>query len=264
MFMDATNDARRKIMLDILKKKELRGIKESVVHEILVQELRKNNIAKVPLAALSEKDRKILVKSVRAGLRKIVGRFHRDIKNEKKDFSEEEIRNIINSHSSTKERKEEYSMIMLLLEELKVQSILDVGCGINPLAMASPDRTYYALDIDGEALRIVEKFFEKKSISGRTILADIKNVEEKEIPSADICFLFKVLDILDMKGHKNAEAVLKKLPCKYVLVSFSMKTLSGRAMSHPQRGWIEQLCNRLGYSWKLIKSKNEIFYLISK
>jgi len=62
----------------------------------------------------------------------------------------------------------------------------------------------------------------------------------------------------------KAEKIIRKIPSQYLLISFSTKTLSGRPMNHPQRGWIEQLTKRLGYGFEIIKSKNEIFYLIKK
>ena len=35
-------------------------------------------------------------------------------------------------------------------------------------------------------------------------------------------------------------------------------------MNHPYRGWIEQMCRRLGYFYEILEFENEIFYLIQK
>ena len=35
-------------------------------------------------------------------------------------------------------------------------------------------------------------------------------------------------------------------------------------MKHAYRGWLERLLERLGYEFKIIKEKNEIFYVVKK
>ena len=122
---------------------------------------------------------------------------------------------------------------------------------------------YYAYDINQSDLNIVQKFFDSQKINGKTNLIDLRDINE-EFPTADICLLFKVLDLVDKKGHKKAEEIIKKIKSRYLLISFSTKTLSGKSMHHPQRGWIERLLSRLGFKFNIIKTKNEIFYLAEK
>lgn len=244
---------------DIKEKRELSGLADFVVEDALKSYLRKNKIVR---DNLSEKERKIIVKEVRDNLRKMAGRFQKD----SQDYSlsdKQNMTSILSRHSSTKERLEDYPFLKDKINSLNVSSILDLGCGINPLALASKSVKYYALDINESDLEIVKEYFTLHKISGEVLTYDLRKIDNS-LPKADLGLIFKVFDVIEKKGHKLAEKVIQVLDCKFILVSFSTKTLSGRPMNHPQRGWIEQLLKRLNYNYESFKTKNEIFYLIKK
>jgi len=77
--------------------------------------------------------------------------------------------------------------------------------------------------------------------------------------------LFKVLDPLEQgKGHKLSEVLIKAIPAKWIVVSFATKTVAGKPMRHPERGWIERMLDRIGYKFSKFKTSNELFYIIQK
>ena len=81
----------------------------------------------------------------------------------------------------------------------------------------------------------------------------------------DVCFLFKMTDVLDKnKGHKATEEMLKRIPAEYVVVSFATKTMSGKKMTAPRRNWMEWLCKRLRYEYTILEFPNELFYVVKK
>ena len=85
----------------------------------------------------------------------------------------------------------------------------------------------------------------------------------KKLPQADIAFLFKMTDVLDRgKGHKKTEEVLKRIPAKFVVISFPTITMSGKKMNFPRRKWVELLCDRLDYTFRVLEFSNELFYVI--
>ena len=141
---------------------------------------------------------------------------------------------------------------------------MDIGCGTNPIHLADREIVYYATDINEGNLKEVKEHFEKNNISGKVFFYDLRKIKSKDLPNADLCLILKVFDVLEKRGHKLAEKIISSIQCKYFLISFPTKTLSGKPMNHPQRGWIELLLNRLGFQFKIIKSKNEIFYLAEK
>jgi hypothetical protein len=139
-----------------------------------------------------------------------------------------------------------------------------LGCGLNPLALASPEAVYYASDINAEELSLIREFFRKNGIKGDVFSCDLRKIENCSLPEADICLIFKVLDILDDKRHKISESIIRKVRSNFLLISFSTKTLSGKPMKCPRRFWFERLAKKLGFSFEIIGSKNENFYLLKR
>lgn len=227
-------------LIEVIKKKsELEGVSTKVIEQLLVKYLKgKSN--------LSAKEEKLIVSDIRKELRNYVGRFQ--------DLSEDD------SHVSTKERQQSYSLVKEIISDLNANSILDLGCGLNPLFLASKGIEYNALDIDEKSLGKVKSFFNKNGIHGQIIVKDLRN-DSLIFPKADLCLIMKVLDLVDKNGHKRAEEIIKNIDSKNFLISFPTKTLSGKPMRHPQRGWIERLLARLGFKFKIYKTYNEIFYL---
>ena len=171
---------------------------------------------------------------------------------------------MLNSHLSTRERLDFYPKLKEFLSPLHISSILDLGCALNPIALSSKEIHYYASDIDENNLDIVKRYFEKNSFPGETFIYDLRNIDFKELPKADLCIIFKVLDIIENKGHKLAEKVITKVPCKYFLVSFATKKISGKSMKFPERHWFELMLSRLNLKFETLHSSNEIFYLVKK
>lgn len=235
------------IVNKIKQKRELSGLADSFVASETLSYLKKHNISSIS----SEKSEKLIIKAIRNILRKHSGRF---------GVRKESIG--IEMHPSTQERAHDYPLLKQIIENLRPESVLDLGCGINPIALAKPGVYYYSYDIDEQSLGIVENFFRSNNLAGKVFTADLRT--HRDFPEADLALLLKVVDLLDKKGHKISEELMKCLKCKHLIVSFSTKTLSGKPMNHPQRGWIERLCARLGYKYSLHKGKNELFYLIEK
>jgi len=261
----------RQLIADIKRKKELSDIDDSFVKpELLRIVSRERKIAEF-LSSPHDfekikraKKYKDLVKKTRATLRKAAGVFI-----EKGKLKE--LENIFLRHKSTKERAEIYPHLYRKIFHITgtPKSILDLGCGLNPLSYkflgAKP--FYYAVDISSSVVDAVNDFFMKNKIKGYAKIMNLREIKNKKLnlPKAEICFMFKLLDSIELeKGHKLAEKLIKDVPCQWIVASFSKKTLSGKKMRHPYRGWIEQLCRRLGYFYEIIDFENEIFYIIKK
>ena len=244
----------------IKEKKEISGIDSKIVEELLDNYLKKRNLS---LKELTKHDLKIIIKDIRADLRRYTGQYLMSQKDRLKLLRENKISDLLKTHSSTAERLSFYSELKRIIKNLKIKSILDLACGINPIALASPDITYHASDINENDLELVSIYFKKNKIAGKVFIYNLKKIKYN-LPSSDLCLLFKVLDLVDKKGHKTAEEIIEIAPCKYILVSFPTKKLTGRPMKQPKRFWFENMLSRLSYSYKIIESDNEVFYLIDK
>jgi len=270
----------------IKQKKQLLGLDDSIVKNYLREYFEKNKHALSKLVQYqAEKqltrsaDFEKVLKTVRAKLHESYGMFQTPKNSEeiKKDFlkklmqralTEEDYQNIFSLHLSTKERFPSYRSIYSQIFKVtgKPNSIIDLGCGLNPLSvhyMNLKKFRYIASDIDKSSLELIREFFELSGIDGKTMVLDFQN--EKDIQKiafieADVCFLFKVLEI----DKRIAEDLITSVNSKFIIASFSTLSVSGKIMSSPERDWFEKLLNRLKYKFSTFKTENEIFYLVHK
>ena len=249
-----------RVVAKIKEKKELSDIPDSLVGETLETYLRKNHLV-IPQ---KEKELKIIIKEVRSHLRRYVGQYQSSASLSKKQrlLHEGKISELLKTHASTRERASFYPKLKELIKKMNPKSILDLGCGINPIAVASPGMEYYAYEIKKDDLVLVAEFFKMSRIKGKTFFKDIR--KESEFPKADLTLMFKILDIMEKDKYNFTKSLLEKINSKHIIVSFSTRTLSGKPMNAPRRLWFEKLLEELKYKFTSISSNNEIFYLITR
>ncbi len=273
------------IMNYIKKKKSLKSISDQLIEEELSNVLKQNPRLVNFIEKEKSKEFKKVIKLVRSKLHIIYGTFQKkDKKKFKKYFSvlEEALKNqkdIIKAHKdilstsvSSKERLDFYEELYKSIFEItgKPESILDLGCGFNPFSypfMNINELNYYAYDINEEDCKFLNDYFNLISkytkLKGKAEVLNLKDLSLiQKLPETDICFLFKALDPLEQKGHKFSEQLISLIKSKWIIVSFSTKTISGKQMKHPYRGWIERMLNRINLKFKVLRFPNEFFYII--
>jgi len=287
------------LILTIRKKKELQDINYDFILDQLFEFLKRDHKAVKYLTgkkfSARSDDYKQIVKQVRARLR----RSHSLFREESVADDREELFNklqtepqlkkveaisrlILETHSSTKERLDSYEKLYERIFKITGQpdSILDLGAGLNPLSITfmnfvnkrrKKDFFYLAYDINEQEINSLNLFFNKMKefypyLQTWAEILDLFHWDEiAKVPAIDICFFFKMSDVMDLgKGHKVTEAIVSKVPARYVVASFPTVTVGGKRMNYPRRKWIELMCERLGYPFKLVKIKNELFYVIKK
>jgi len=222
-------------------------ISKEVIKKEIIKQLR-NNPALINKLE-KKKHFQDLVKSVKTNLHKGIGVFTKA-----KGLD----------HLSTKDR--DYSIYKKIFElTKKPKKIVDLGSGLNPLSYkqleCNPE--YIAYEINQEQVKEINKFFEKNKINGKAYCKDV--LEIKKFPIADIYFLLKLVDSLELgRGHKITENLIKDLPTKNLVISFSTKTLAGNPMNFPKRGWMDLMLERLDINFEYIETESELFYIINK
>jgi len=247
------------LIKEIKKKKELSDIADSIVKQAIQNYLLKHHIE---LKETTPSDKKIILKEVRADLRLFSGRFQKNTKNRLQLLNQNKIKELLKTHASTSERLPYYQTLKAKINSLKISSILDLGCGLNPIAIANPNLEYYASDIKEDELSLIKRYFKKNKIKGKVFICDLTK-SFNNFPKTDLTIIFKVLDILP-SNHSLSENLLNSIKSKYILVSFSTKKLSGKPMNFPQRLWFERILRKNAFSFDKFQSQNEIFYLITK
>jgi len=193
----------------------------------------------------------------------------------KKDPNIENTNDLLSMTLSTKERLPNYQSIYKDIFQLtgKPKTIIDLGSGLNPLSipyMNLSSITYYSYDINLEDMEFLNKYYKTMKINGHAIIMDIRDLEKiSNLPSSDIIFLFKIIDLIDEKSKKKkkiSEQLIKLLvkKTKFIVVSFATKTLTRRSMKLPRRIGFELMLTRNNLNFKIINTDNEIFYVIRK
>lgn len=226
---------------------------------------------------------KFILKEIKAMLHSAYGSFQAKGKNKlsiyleqlRKDPHKKEIINkMLETNRSTKERLEVYNKIYSQIFRITgiPKVIVDLGCGLNPLSvsyMNLKNIDYYSYDISKYDINLIKDFFTIENIKGEAATIDLTKLENiRELPEADLCLMFKLIDTIENEksGHKYSEEMIKILieKCKFLVASFATRTITGKPMNYPHRGWIERMLDRIGLNFQVLEFPNEIFYVISK
>tara|TARA_Y100000034_G_scaffold24312_3_gene28338 strand:+ start:4432 stop:5193 length:762 start_codon:yes stop_codon:yes gene_type:complete len=251
----------KELIMEIKKKKTLKNIDDDFVIYHLDKYFRLNSKLRTMLD--KGKVRKKVVKEIRAILHRTYGMFI--TKDYFKKHKIKDVDKLLKAHKSTKERLPIYPDLYQILFNItgKPKSILDLGCGFNPLSykyMNLRKVKYYVYDISSEDLDFIKghlSFLKTKSVN---------LLSEKTLPKTDVCFMFKLLNHIDLsKHHKESEKLLRKVKSKFVVISFPLVTISGKKMNYKQNNWLKFMCER--NDWSLVKRfslGNEEFFVVRK
>ena len=198
------------IIKKIKEKKELKNLDDKLILEKI-----KNYFCRYPKlekqVLISNKKSDIfkkIVKNLRNELNRIYGCF-----NLNNNFN-------LESNSSTKERINIYPILYKDIFRItgKPQIIVDLSCGLNPLSYKyiKFKCKYVVSELNKTDCVKLENYFKENYINGVVLQIDL--TKENKIPSGDVCFLFKVLDSIENKGHKLAERLINNIRSRYIVV----------------------------------------------
>ncbi|MBN1923796.1 MAG: methyltransferase domain-containing protein [Nanoarchaeota archaeon] len=255
----------------ILKKKELANLDKELVKKVINNNLNTKIKKLIKEERFKNKDFKEFIKIVRSQLRRQYGAFQNPKMERMELVKKKDYLNLLKSHQSTKERLPYYKDFYNKLWKItgKPGSILDVGCGMNPVSFEymnlGNNIEYLALDISKKDLEVISEYFRQKGINGSVKVFDAARDDYNFNKVFDACFCFKLFEILETtNSHRLTEDIILKLPAKQVIASFSTKTLSDAPMTKKRRVWFEVMLKRLGYSFETIELANELFYCFKK
>ena len=134
----------------------------------------------------------------------------------------------------------------------KPKKALDLGCGYSPDYFPYDDIKYYCADIGHEYIK--DKGF----------IFDLLYDDYSKLPKVDVVFLFRVLESLEYFKRNVSKEVIEKLKCKYIIVSFDKKSLSGREIKKKGRSWFRRILSELNLTYEVFDYGDEIFFIIKK
>jgi len=260
---------------EIVKSKKFSRLDKDFVVKVVKRFLSEDISDLIEKGRYRSKKYKNFLKEVRKFLHDVYGVYQvKDADRKDKILMKDSIefhKKILHCHTSSRERKEHYEEIYKKIFSIckKPKRIIDFGCGLNPFSipfMKLNNFEYFACDFVRKDLELVQKYFCYKKIRGKTILVDVfdKKFSVKNLPKADVCFLFKMAEVLDYfeKNHEGMKRFLDGIRTNFVVVSFASKTVSGKKMNNPKRKWFEKMIKE--YRYDVFVVGNEIFYVIDK
>jgi 16S rRNA (guanine(1405)-N(7))-methyltransferase len=141
-------------------------------------------------------------------------------------------RHVLGLHSSTRERLPILGEFYRAIFDItgKPGTIVDLGCGLNPLALPwmGLDRgaRYVALDIDADRIRFLNRYL---SLAGLEPLARCQDVLVRPPDDdADLALLLKMSPSLEQQERGSTQRLLERLRTPFTVVSFAVKSLGGR------------------------------------
>ena len=176
-------------------------------------------------------------------------------------------RNLLMLHASTRERADHAEEVCKLVSGYFTENdtLCDCGCGFNPFTLPlypiMPAR-YLAYDISTESAALIGHYF---AMLGRPDdRAEILDAVTDVPAPCDLMLAYKLLPLLEQQKKGRAMRFLTESPFQRAVISFPLKTLSGRErgmQAHYSAFFEEQLPENLQILQKKIIG-NELFYVI--
>ncbi len=172
-------------------------------------------------------------------------------------------------HTSTKERvpilEEFYAET---LGPLNAGSVLDLACGLNPLAIPwmplAEGATYYACDIYRDMMAFVDAFLEIAGVAGEAAPCDLtRSVPRRRV---DVALILKAVPCLEQLDKNFGVDLLEAVDAHHLLVSFPVHSLTGKS-----KGMVENYTARFhdlvrGRPWPVrrFEFESELAFLLTK
>ena len=149
------------------------------------------------------------------------------------------VRELLASHASTRERSPSYEEFDRIVanEVGRPRSIVDLGCGLHPLAhpFGDPERAaeaYLAIDKDPGSIGVLEAF--AGSLDGSPLVAEQADLEEVDweaetermgVDSFDLAYLLKLVPVVQ-RQQSAALPRIAEVPARVVIVTGSKEALA--------------------------------------
>lgn len=194
----------------------------------------------------------------------------RDARNDGPDALQRELRSVMTLHASTRERVHTVDRFYAgLFDRIgEVRSVLDVGCGLNPLAAPwmrlAPGAVYTAIDIDASLMAFVGSCLELLDIEQQALVMDV--VASAPAIDADLALVLKMVPCLEQQRDGAGADLLRSLRARTIAVSFPIRSLGGRdkGMRASYARAFEETIARERWTAEEIDVPGELLYVIAK
>jgi 16S rRNA (guanine(1405)-N(7))-methyltransferase len=188
--------------------------------------------------------------------------------------SETDVRTVLRramaQHASTRERLDHLEPFYAALAARVGTpcSVLDVACGLQPLALPwwglPKGAEIHAWDIDTALVGFVGECLEHLGFTARAAAVDLLAVPAW--PLTEVALVLKTLPCLEQQAPGAGEALLAAIPAPRIVVSFPTRSLGGRAkgMAGTYARRFEALLAARGWSADAFEAGPELVYVVSR
>lgn len=177
---------------------------------------------------------------------------------------------IMGHHASTRERlpilDQFYST--LLADLGPIHSVLDLACGLNPLALPwlplAKNGSYYAYDIYQHVMNFLAQWLHLLNIDGHANVCDlVQSCPEQQV---DVALVLKTLPCLEQVDKQAGYKLLRSIHAKHMLVSFPLQSLGGKSkgMATYYEDHFLQLIAEETWHVRKIVFANELVFVVTK
>ena len=149
-----------------------------------------------------------------------------------------------------------------------VTSVLDLACGLNPLAIPwmplAENCTYFACDIYTDMLGFLENFLEHLNIKSWAEPCDL--ISRVPSQNAQVAFILKSIPCLEQVDKSIASRLLQSIQSEHILVSFPARSLGGRKKGMPDfyREHFYKILADKNWKVKEFQFASELAFLVTK
>jgi 16S rRNA (guanine(1405)-N(7))-methyltransferase len=177
---------------------------------------------------------------------------------------------VMGYHSSTRERLEilDEFYATVLADLPPVRSVLDLACGLNPLAipwMGLPDgAAYYACDIYEDMADFLRAFMALTPVRGEAQACDV--LQSCPLPRVDLALVLKSISCLEQIDKSAGARLLDGIAADYLLVSFPVHSLGGwgKGMPANYEARFRELAAGKDWAIKRFEFATELAFLVSR
>lgn len=140
-------------------------------------------------------------------------------------------RRLLGAHASSRERLDILeTFYQTLLGDLQpISSVMDIACGLNPLAIPFmplvAQARYLSVDVFDDLMVFLSEAIPLLGAAGKTYSLDVT----REIPSetVDVALLIKAIPCLQQIDKAVGATLLEKISARYLIVSYPVRSLGG-------------------------------------
>lgn len=270
--MDTLDAYTRDLLGKVLEKPKYRNIHPGLVTSLIQEEIAK------------QRNEKEIIKAVTGKLHQVgAAYFQRKPEYEKwtrrlaelpKDIQSDEVKayceEVMGCHSSTSERMPiiERFFKETLASIAPVESVIDLACGLNPLAAPWMPLTnnvqFFGCDIFSDMTHFLNDFYAHMNLDGSFATCDLTEMRFPQ--KAQVAFLLKTLPCLEQINKGIGTELLDRIPADHLLISYPVRSLGGRAkgMGKTYETRFNEMATAKGWKFERFEFPGELAFLVSK